>query len=308
MEGKNNIKPNLFIPGAAKSATSTLHDMLNIHPEIFMSEIKEPHYFTNNVLFKNSEKYYSLFREKGDVLYRGESSTGYMVFPEVPSNILSEIGEGAKFIFILRNPVDRAFSHYSWVRSKGREKRSFENAFLYDINDELNSNNHLGFGYKNYFKFGLYAEHLNRFFKVFPRENILVITSESLKNNPLQTLNHCFRFLGVAHLESIAPIQRNKTNHYFSPWLFYKGKALSIRASRLIGLFLGKERGISLRDKYLIPFLEKTSAVPPPKLTLKQREWLKSYYYQDVALLKELISQNLDEWKDFKNDQQSPDE
>lgn len=114
----NNLTaPNLFIPGAAKSGSSSLHEYLKFHPDIFMSDIKEPHYFSHKENYYNRKsEYYGLFENTRSYKYRGESSTGYMVFPGVIDRIKNDIGD-AKFIFVLRNPIDRCFSHYHWVRS-----------------------------------------------------------------------------------------------------------------------------------------------------------------------------------------------
>jgi hypothetical protein len=71
--------PNLIIPGAAKSGTTSLHKMLGQHPDIFMSRSKEPHYFSRKQTPHGLAKYESLFDQSGDCPVRGESSTSYMV-------------------------------------------------------------------------------------------------------------------------------------------------------------------------------------------------------------------------------------
>ena len=119
-----NIKyPNLFIPGAAKSGTSTLHEILNYHPNISMSSVKEPFFWVNqNFLHytqKNWDNYLSLFKEKKNATFRGESSTGYMLFPEFLDRIKILEVENLKLIFILRNPIDRIYSHYWYLKGGG---------------------------------------------------------------------------------------------------------------------------------------------------------------------------------------------
>ena len=74
--------PNLFIPGAGKSGTSSLHKYLNQHPDIYMSKNKEPHFFCHDDFNSKWEAYLQFYQEGIDKRYRGESSTGYMVFPK----------------------------------------------------------------------------------------------------------------------------------------------------------------------------------------------------------------------------------
>ena len=213
MNLKNNIKPNLFIPGAAKSGTSSLHEYLNQHPDIFMSEKKEPHYFSHSKIFKDKKYYYSLFAEAQTYLYRGESSTGYMVFPDVIERIKSEIHD-PKFIFILRNPIDRCFSHYNWVRSFQAEHRSFRNAVKHEMNVEPKTDlKFFGKGYKNYFQSGLYGKWIERFIAAFGIEKIYFLTSEELNSNPLNTLNRIFKFLELKEVQIINEIRSNQTQN-----------------------------------------------------------------------------------------------
>lgn len=284
-----DILPNLFIPGAAKSATSTLHDLLNQHPDIYMSPVKEPHFFTNNKRFHDADRYKSLFAESENFKYRGESSTGYLAFEEASYKIMETIGSEVKFIIILRNPIDRAFSHYNWVKSKGREMKSFKKAFLHDIDKELDSNNHLGFGYKNYYKFGLYGEQLERYYNLFHKENILVITNEALRNNALTTLNQCFNFLELPSLEKIVELEKNKTLQISKPWLYFKFKAIGFRA----------EKFFNWKPSNYFKLLEEIFRRDNIKLKYSDRAWLKSFYEKDVNLLKELLGDDFSEWKDF---------
>ena len=107
---KEKKYPNLFIPGAAKSGTTSLHELLDLHPNISMSCVKEPHFWTRlefeNFTKKDIGNYLSLFDEKKNAKYRGESSTGYMVFPSFIEHLKQHYDSQPKFIFILRNPID----------------------------------------------------------------------------------------------------------------------------------------------------------------------------------------------------------
>ena len=129
--------PNLIIPGAAKSGTSTLHAALAEHPQVFMSQKKEPHFFARSPSESGLASYLSLFEGTGEYPVRGESSTSYMVVPEAPRQI-RKVLKDPKIIFIVRNPVAWAFSHYRWLCSLGLEYRPFRKAFNAD-RDEVPS-------------------------------------------------------------------------------------------------------------------------------------------------------------------------
>ena len=199
---KNKFLPNLFIPGAAKSGTTTLHELLNLHPEISMSKVKEPVFWNN----KNFEKYIEqdwlnykkLFVEKSKIC--GESTTSYMYYNSFIENINKNYKKSPKFIFILRNPIDRYNSHFWWMKGLGLEKNKIKNVL--NIESGINFEEY-DYYPKNYFQFGLYSKWIQRFIDNFGLENIKVITLEKLISNRLDTINSCFDFLGLKKLESI---------------------------------------------------------------------------------------------------------
>ena len=125
---KQHFKPNFFIPGAAKSGTSSLHELLDTHPDISMSNEKEPVYWNNKLFneFENLEisRYLNLFEQ--DVKIKGESTTSYMYYESFIRNIKNNFQQSPKFIFILRNPIDRYISHSNWLRGLGEENRRID--------------------------------------------------------------------------------------------------------------------------------------------------------------------------------------
>ncbi len=128
---KNKFYPNLFIPGAAKSGTTTLHELLDLHPDISMSSVKEP-VFWNNKKFNNYSnedwiKYKELFNTDSKI--NGESTTSYMYYESFISNIKINYEESPKFIFILRNPIDRFISHFWWMKGLGLEKNNIKKKY-----------------------------------------------------------------------------------------------------------------------------------------------------------------------------------
>ena len=111
------ILPNLIIVGAAKSGTTSLHNYLNQHPDVFMCDPKEPHFLINKeiglkripIAISDINDYEKLFLGYSDIRYRGESSVMYLMYPEIViPKIKSLLGEETRIIIMLRNPVDRA--------------------------------------------------------------------------------------------------------------------------------------------------------------------------------------------------------
>src|SRR5580704_16187248 len=123
-------RPNLFIIGAMKSGTTTLHEYLDSHPQIAMSRVKEPGFFVEELTHRQGEDWYlSLFDQDSCFRYRGESSTHYTKLPvyQGVAERLFRFSPDARLIYIMRNPFERTMSHY-WhnVRDTlyGRERRS----------------------------------------------------------------------------------------------------------------------------------------------------------------------------------------
>lgn len=300
--------PNLFIPGAAKSGTSSLHLYLGQHPDIFMSRRKEPHFFSHDKRYLSSDgrkKYLDLFANTTEFQYRGESSTGYMVFPGVIERIKNEV-EDPKFIFVLRNPVDRAYSHYWWLKGYGFENRDFKAAFLDDIHKDPDPlNTHHGW-YKYYFQFGCYGKWISNFIEQFGSDKVLILTSEKLRTDPLGTVNCCFRFLGLRELSEVDQLQSNKTLvlKYPKRYHFLKNgykkiyKALP-KSLRRKFLALGIEEVFVNKVQNLA---EKIGGRQPgyPKIGSDERRWIFEHYEKDLERLKATTGFDFPEWtEDF---------
>lgn len=178
--------PNLFIVGAMKSGTTSIHNYLNTHPEIFMSKKpKEPRYFVKELNWSKGEDWYlSLFELAGDARIIGESSTDYTklpVYQGVAQNIASFNPE-ARIIYIMRDPVERSISHYWWDVQYSAEGRNMLTAiqkvtYLTD--------------------FSYYAMQLEPYINIFGRERVMVLTLEELSTAPDKIFPQLFEWLGV---------------------------------------------------------------------------------------------------------------
>ncbi|OIQ30753.1 MAG: hypothetical protein BM564_00650 [Bacteroidetes bacterium MedPE-SWsnd-G2] len=300
-----NNYPNFFIPGAAKSGTSTLHELLNFHPDICMSSEKEPYFWVRKDfdLYTKREKewYNNLFNAKPNALKRGESTTAYMLFPGFIEAISTHLNpDELKFIFILRNPVKRAYSHYWYLKGIGSETLEFKPAVLNDIDEPPQMNTMLAEGkYKHYYQYGLYGKWLKPFYDQFNSNQIKVILFEDLKANPETVANSCFQFLGLSTLSDIPKIHSNKTVILKAPHLHRKWSILS---QNTINFFRPTFKYFprQLKDKFkkldvtdIIP--EKTNAAYP-KLDPMDKQWLSSLYANDAKLLEQLTNQSFDHW------------
>jgi Sulfotransferase domain len=168
-----------------KCGTSSLHNYLDIHPDISMSQIKELNFFSHDVLWaKGSDWYSQHFSSPAKI--RGEASPSYTRFPEFPDvpRRMSTLIPSAKLIYLVRDPVDRIVSHYMHSRGIGLERYSIEDALRH-----LDGN--------KYVVLSLYHLQLSRYLEYFPAEQILVVCTEDMKSDRRATLRTIFRFLGV---------------------------------------------------------------------------------------------------------------
>ena len=121
---KKNKRPNLFIVGAPKCGTSSLHYHLSKHPEIYMSRYKEPHFFgkdltrLNKIFYTNEKEYLSLFNIVKEEKIIGESSPQYLYSYSAPREI-KEFNPESKIIILLRNPINMIYSYHSQLLYSG---------------------------------------------------------------------------------------------------------------------------------------------------------------------------------------------
>ena len=195
-------KPNFFILGAGKSGSTSLYYILKQHPEIHMSPIKEPVFFCEDFqVVKNPIQYFELFSpEKGEKLL-GEASHAYLSNPSSPK-VLKLLFPEAKFIVIMRNPVDRAYSLFNHQKRSGDELiKNFDKALKAE-EGRFKSKKFRKccteyFYNQMYFRSGLYGEQIERYFSYFDKEQFQFLTLSQLKNDPLSTVKKIWKFLGA---------------------------------------------------------------------------------------------------------------
>jgi len=177
--------PTYIIIGAMKCGTTSLHRYLSAHPQISTSTKKELDFFKTEKDFAKGIQWYA---SQFDATYsvRGEGSPNYAkchIFPGVPQRMYSVV-PNCKLIYIARNPIDRAISHYLHNCFAGTESRPISEAFQ-------------RFEENNYILTGDYLFQLEKFLEYYPQDQLLVLFSEELLNERQATLSRVFRFLGV---------------------------------------------------------------------------------------------------------------
>ena len=179
------MKVDFFIVGAPKAGTTSLYHYLNEHPQVEMSSQKEPDYFSDEAIHQQGmyygknrvntlDNYESLFVQKESVVY-GEGSVSYLFYDNVAEDI-KKYNPNAKIIIMLRNPIERAFSHYLMDYRLGLISDSFENIIA---KKSKHKNAHLF--YQQYIEVSKYAKQIQRYLDFFEKDNILVIDYEDFK-------------------------------------------------------------------------------------------------------------------------------
>lgn len=207
--GVLQVLPNFICPGAQKSATTTLYALLKQHPDIYIPECKETHFFDSKKYKKGLDFYEKQFFSdvKGEKVI-GDITPIYMYLDYIPERIYKSLGKDIKFVFMLRNPIDRAYSNYwMWYRS-GDEKESFEKAIKLEKLRITASkfNRH----YYSYVDRGFYAKQIERYLEYFNKTNMKFVLFEEFIDNLYDTTIEIFDFLEVDKMNKIKLIELNK--------------------------------------------------------------------------------------------------
>ena len=219
--------PNFFIIGAAKAGTTTLYEVLKQHPQVYMSFIKETLFFSNDNYYEKGLEWYTrnFFSGAGGFAARGEATPNYLYWSnKVATRIRVFENEPTKFVVILRDPVQRAYSWYWNSIKDGRENETFENALALE-QDRLEANREVfqrsGQMLYGYFQGGCYATLLKPFLDNFSREQFIFILQDDLKTEFVDTCENLLKFLRVDEnipikqsRNNIASMPRNRTFHY----------------------------------------------------------------------------------------------
>jgi hypothetical protein len=300
-------RPDVFIVGAPKTGTSSLHRYLEQHPEVFMSRPKEPGYFAPDVTGARSDRpfrypddedrYLALFAAAGDVKRIGEASTTYLMSREAP-RLISEFEPQARIIVMVRNPVDLMHSLHGQRVGGGTEPiEDFVAALAADVDRRAGRRmpgGHMGYGVA-YRDNALLGEQLERWLGVFNSQQLHVVVFDDFALDTAGSLQSVLSFLDVdptfrpvsfdAYKASyrkrgnfLRPLYRNRISRWLSrralPAVLDSGRAETVRRT------VGVRRVAQQR-------------VERPELSPALRRQLEEEFAADVDLLGRLIGRDL---------------
>ena len=291
--------PNFLIVGAAKCGTTSLHNYLKQHPDIFMTEHKEPHFLINSDIGEmrihnavvSFEEYKNMFKTNRKYFYKGESSVMYLAFPEFSiNNIKKYLDPNVKIIIMLRNPIERAFSGYLHnLRYNTCENLSFEEAIEkseYRYHNDRNITPDT-----RYLHVGEYYTQVKAFIDEF-KENVHIIYYDEYLLNIKSCLDNVFDFLKIRKVKIDTSIKYMKGG-----WLF-KNRVLRYLLissnpfkSLIKNILPSKDLRRILKNKIM-----RISTVDTPKISSEMRDKLKRYYRQDMLDLSKLLNRDLSHW------------
>ncbi|MFI5218018.1 MAG: sulfotransferase domain-containing protein [Bacteroidia bacterium] len=311
--------PNFFVVGAAKCGTTALYHFLSRHPEVYMSPIKEPNHFCTDIkpeeftreyqlheARKNldlnkylagpmTEKHFDYFVIKlgqYELLFKnvtsekaiGEISNSYLFSKVAAINIKNKVPE-AKIVIILRNPVDRIFSHYLANLRDGKTFRPF----MEEIQLDFNKSNKGWWKSHCYFEMGLYFEQVKRYVDIFGTEQVKVLWYEDLKNDFTSLVENLFSFLDVS--SNLRLTSDEKYNVSMEPrnkrFIYYISK-LGIKKP-LFNLIPA-----SYKTRIKNSFFKKQFSF---EMNADERQYLSSFYEKDVQNLGRLLQKDLSHWR-----------
>ncbi len=280
--------PNLLVIGAMKSGSTSLHDYLNSHPDIFMSETKELNFFIEEASWSKGLEWYK-DQFVSDAKWKGESSISYTKAHEyrgVPDRIFDVLGGDVKMIYILRDPIKRFESNFT----DGKTYR--------DVPPDYSINDYAKVTDNPYLMTSNYHYQINAYLEKFKLENILFLTSEELQSNPLKVLNEIADFLAIESFDK-----------YFVP-----GKKLNVSNEKQYKNKLGERisgnallsgfkrifptraiRSVSGSRVYKKLIFNKID-VELDRLDEASIEVLKEYFREEMSKLRKLTNKNFDDW------------
>jgi len=312
------VLPNFFIVGAPKAGTTSLYHYLGQHPDVYMSPVKEPNYFAQEIRLGNvsahwqdwAEReyeslqlylrgpmqerkfggivshwpdYLKLFENVNGEKAIGEASVCYLWSKTAAGNIASTT-PNAKIVMVLRNPVDRAFSQYKQAVANGLIGKSFREQVRKSLNNKSDQFELLN----PFLEFGLYYEQVKRYTERFSPDNLRIYLYEEYQQAPTRITADIFRFLTV--------------DPQFSPDVSEKHLQTSVPRFKWVSFML-KQYGVwpllkNIMPDHLVPVVKQWALRDKQTVELdpSDRAQLSNYYRGDVVRLSELIKRDLHTW------------
>jgi len=290
------IWPNFYVVGAPKCGTTSIWAYLRKHPQVFLPKFKEPSYFISAPPLSgpqdahcngNLERYQDLYRNASGYKAVGDCSPGYLL-DRVSAQRIHEVCPDARIVIILRDPVERAYSHYYIFALLGKEKASFFEAVKRDNSASLvpgaPANNYL------YLDTGFYYEQVLRYIDTFGRDQVGIYLFEDLEKDPSSVMTAICKHIGVdptrldadelAQVHNAGRVPRAK-------WLY--DAVRSTFSYKLRRKIIPESVRLWLRST---PLLYKRDKPPRDERAAK---YLQSVYEPDLCKLEELLGRKFPE-------------
>lgn len=290
--------PDFLILGAPKAGTTAIFHALKAHPDVFMPQQKELRFFAfegktiekndpvNRKAVTDIDTYKRHFSYAKHSQIKGEASPGYLSSADTPVRIKRTV-PNVRMIAILRNPIERSFSHFLFAIQQGYEPRNV--AFLDALREPYID--YRGFRrLRPYLTDSLYGQSLARYLQIFDRDQIHLVRYEDLKASPQKVLDDISHFLGLDSTVSSAVgtdfaasgVPRNAGLH-------------ALLKSRLISWPLKSILGVPKAEEYRATLIGKNLHRPSPS----KDEWMRAYelFERDIEMLEDLIGWDCGDWK-----------
>jgi hypothetical protein len=279
-------RPNFFVLGVPKCGTTTLHEVLIAHPNIFMTKQKEPRFFDTDTYYNRGLDRYlrDHFRGAAGFKARGEASPTYLRSGKARDRIRGDLGKDLRFVVILRDPVKRAWSAYLQECRRGLETETFERAL--ELEPTRLSRDPTCAAY---FLGGLYARQLRVWFEAFPREHFLVLLTEDLAERPAAVARQAFAFLEVDPDVEFSP--PSPANVGWTPRCPRLGAALNRRLKRFVP-YSSRQRLGKLINRWISRPFEGAPTIDPAIARALRRR-----YRDEILAVEEIIGRDLGMWR-----------
>jgi hypothetical protein len=301
--------PDFLLLGAPKAGTTALHVALAGHPQLCMSETKEPKFFltdgppptgggpgdakTYAEYVWRQEDYERLWEHGEPDQLRGESTTLYLQDPQAHDRIRKLVPD-VKLVAVLRDPVDRAHSNWAHLRSHGLEPvADFPRACMLG-----HRRAEQGWGpFWQYLEIGRYGRQLEHLFRVFDREQVLILLYRDLREQPVETLDRVCAFLGVeTGLLDEVPAE-NVTAHVDDGLVNATLHRVLQGVDALGSVAPPLHRTAQSLGVKLLQREQRTR----PALSAEERMLLLPHYYEDLVVLEEQLGRSFAHWRDPEN-------
>lgn len=296
---------NIFIVGAAKAGTTALYYLLNQHPGICFPVVKEPNFFSNrdheqdvvkpgtgpgdkSTTWTHSlEAYHELYRCSDRHRFKLDASVSYL-YSTRAACCIAGYSPDARIIIVLRNPVDRAWSHYKHLVRDGREHLSFEEAL-----DREEERIDKGWEFSWHLKhMGLYSGQIQRYVDLFDRRQIQVFLFEDIEEDIGQVIRATADFVQLPDFDY--SFQQNRHNVSGVS----RSRVLSGLVNRVVGYKSTINKIVPPKVTHRLMQLFRSLNTKKGDLSLKEetRQKLISYFRDDIKKTEQLIDRNLSTW------------